>query len=317
MMRIVLLLLIVGVCGSATAAPQSTAFTFQGRLQQNGTPTSGSHDLTFTLWDSASAGAQVGSTITQAGYPIASGVFTIDLDFGASVFAGQQRWLDIKVDGTELTPRQPVNSSPVATYALSAPNGTTITGNTVASSQFTNDRLYTGISLTGQNLPMVMIASPAFLPAGNSTQAGYIGGVDVYNLTSAVAIAINLNTLGGAVVGKGTPGDMRMLVAMDPAYVGLFQHLMAGYAYPSLQVDILRATGGPVVASYCWSGAFISALQPTPQLGVAEIAIVVKKVSYRIAKTDATGGINGYSETSWDFTTNTTTSDVCITPPHL
>src|SRR6185312_2894995 len=108
---------------SAYATNQTTALTYQGHLLQNGTPTNGNHNLVFTLWDAASGGNQVGSTINQSGYPVANGVFNIDLDFGAAAFSGQQRWLDVSVDGTELTPRQPVNASPVAVYALSAANG--------------------------------------------------------------------------------------------------------------------------------------------------------------------------------------------------
>ena len=161
----------------AFATAQSTAFTYQGHLLQNGTPTSGSHDMSFTLWDAASGGAQKGPTISQGGYPVANGVFTIDLDFGANVFTGAQRWLEVKVDGNALTPRQPINSVPVAQIVLSSTNGMSVTG-TATSSQFTNDRLYTGVSVTGQNLPMVMQVTPAFNPAGTSKQAGYSNAVD-------------------------------------------------------------------------------------------------------------------------------------------
>src|SRR2546428_12533160 len=41
---------------------QTSAFTYQGRLTDGGTPANGNYDLQFTLWDSASGGSQIGST---------------------------------------------------------------------------------------------------------------------------------------------------------------------------------------------------------------------------------------------------------------
>ncbi len=49
---------------SATATlAQSTGFTYQGRLQDNGTPANGSYDLQFTLFDSG--GTQIGSPLMR------------------------------------------------------------------------------------------------------------------------------------------------------------------------------------------------------------------------------------------------------------
>ncbi len=296
---------------NAFATPQTTAFTFQGHLQQNGTPTSGSHDLVFTLWDAASGGGQVGSTITQTGYPIANGVFTIDLNFGTSAFGGAQRWLDIKVDGNELTPRQPVNSTPVAQYALSAANGMSVTGAT-STSQFTDDHLYTGITLTGQNLPMVMQTSPALSPVGSSQQAGYSGAVDVYNLTSGLEQVVQF-TGGSLTVGKATTTDVRMVVVLDSAYTGIANHLLTGSQYSKLQVDVLRAPGGPIVQSYCYGTAYITHLQPMPQTGVYEMSIAAGAIGYRVAKITSTGTVTGYVETGWDFRTNISAAAPCIT----
>lgn len=301
----------------AHSAAQSTAFTYQGHLLQNGTPTNGSHDLSFTLWDAASGGTQKGPTITQAGYPVASGVFTIDLDFGANVFTGSQLWLDVQVDGNELTPRQPVNSSPVAQFALSAANGMTVTG-TATSSQFTNDRLYTGVSISGQNLPMVMQAAPAFSPAGTSARVGYTGAVDVYSLTSGIANAVTIGS-GGAGGGKATSGDVRVLVALDPAYAGIATKLFTGGHYNNLQIDVLQtANGNAILQSYCYGTAFVTSLQPMPQAGAYEMAILAGQIGSRIAQVGSTGTITGYVESGWNFITNTAlTTAPCVAPAPL
>jgi hypothetical protein len=104
------------------ATPQGTAFTYQGELSDGGHPANGTFDMTFTLFDAATSGKPVAAPIIAAGYPVAGGLFSIDLDF-ASVFAGQQTWLEVSVGGQTLTPRQPINSVPVAQFALSVPPG--------------------------------------------------------------------------------------------------------------------------------------------------------------------------------------------------
>ena len=45
--------------GSVASSPQSTAFTYQGRLSANGQPADGNYDLAFRLFDAAEGGTQV------------------------------------------------------------------------------------------------------------------------------------------------------------------------------------------------------------------------------------------------------------------
>lgn len=106
----------------ALALPATTTsaapFTFQGVLEQGGTPLNGDADLAFTLFNSESGGAQVGSTITATAYPVLEGVFTIDLDFAGVMFQDETRWLQVEVDGTPLIPRIEILPTPVAGSAL-------------------------------------------------------------------------------------------------------------------------------------------------------------------------------------------------------
>lgn len=104
--------------GMAGAAPQTTAFTYQGSLELSGNAFTGLANFEFRLWDDSIAGSQVAAPITRNGVPVEDGVFTVDLDFGA-VFGTDQRWLQIIVNGQLLTPRQPVTPAPMAIYALS------------------------------------------------------------------------------------------------------------------------------------------------------------------------------------------------------
>ncbi len=113
---------------SASAAPNATPdavqlpdFTYQGRLERDGQLLDGNVDLRFSLWDAASGGTQVGSTIVENAYPVSGGLFTITLAFPGA-FAGEQRWLEVSVDGTAM-PRQPIATAPVAQYALNGNAG--------------------------------------------------------------------------------------------------------------------------------------------------------------------------------------------------
>lgn len=112
------------------ADEQTTGFTYQGQLKDAGDPVNGSYSMQFRLYDTPLGGNQIGSTLTfdgQGGNPpqvqIADGLFSVSLDFGAAAFAGQQRWLQITINGKMLSPRQAVSAAPYAAYALSAANG--------------------------------------------------------------------------------------------------------------------------------------------------------------------------------------------------
>jgi hypothetical protein len=103
--------------GLVCAAPQSSTLTYQGRLTHDGGVVSGQADLRFVLFDAAEGGNAVGAPVVADDYPVDGGVFTIDLDFPGA-FSGEQRWLQIEVNGETLSPRQPVSAAPVALYAL-------------------------------------------------------------------------------------------------------------------------------------------------------------------------------------------------------
>lgn len=109
----------------AGAGTVGTAIVYQGRLTQGETPATGPHDLSFRLYDSSIGGLQQGATMVYADFVefAVGGEFTVDLDFGPAIFAGEPRWLEIAVDGVTLTPRQPVRPAPYALFALSGNEG--------------------------------------------------------------------------------------------------------------------------------------------------------------------------------------------------
>jgi len=84
-----------------SALAQNTMFTYQGRLQDGGTPANASYDLQFTAWDALTGGTQQPQpspvTVTRLSVLVTGGIFTVPLDFGATAFPGADRFLEISV----------------------------------------------------------------------------------------------------------------------------------------------------------------------------------------------------------------------------
>jgi hypothetical protein len=110
--------------GGAILAAMGTAFTYQGRLVDDGNPANGIYGFRFSLWDDAIAGSQVGSTVSVDDQSLTDGLFTVTLDFGTGVFDGQARWLEVEVKRDAegiysiLIPRVPLTPAP---HALALP----------------------------------------------------------------------------------------------------------------------------------------------------------------------------------------------------
>lgn len=93
------------MAGELDAAPQLPDFTYQGFLRQNGAPANGAYNFSFTLFNAANGGSQVGATVSAPSFPVVDGVFTQSLAFPGA-FNGTQLWLEVSVNGTPMLPRQ-------------------------------------------------------------------------------------------------------------------------------------------------------------------------------------------------------------------
>jgi hypothetical protein len=112
------------VAAPQAAVPQGNSFTYQGLLERGGQPLTAECDMAFTLYDAQLSGTMVGTTINQT-VPVTNSLFTAELDFGGTAFAGSERWLEVGVQcpsdsSVTYLPRQRISAAPYALYALNS-----------------------------------------------------------------------------------------------------------------------------------------------------------------------------------------------------
>ncbi len=190
----------------ATAVPLGTSFSYQGKLQKDAAPYTGTADLLFRLYDDVGAGAQVGADVTLAGVTVTDGLFTVDLDFG-NVFDGTALWMEVnvltpgEVDYTTLAPRQLLSATPYALHAASAPGGGGGGG----------DWVNTGGDLTysGGGIGVLNGSSPFASGRGVFIEGGSaLGILFAYDYTNGHTLPLILNSPGGNVgIGTTAPGS--------------------------------------------------------------------------------------------------------------
>ena len=104
-----------------------TGFTYQGYLEDNGSPANGNFDFESRIYNAAAVGTVL-ATDTDLDVTVTNGLFTIVITAGSGVFTGGSRWLSVGVrpagggDYTTIGPRQELHPVPQAIYASHAGN---------------------------------------------------------------------------------------------------------------------------------------------------------------------------------------------------
>ena len=141
-----------------------------------GAPASGDFDFQFRLFDAAAGGTQQGSAIEQLNVTVANGDYTVNLDFGATVFSGADRFIEVRFRPagsglyTVLTPMQQITSVPYSIRSLVATTAEGLSAtcaNCVTSSQIQNVQgsHVTGSPAGSQISGVIPVGS---VPAGSS-----------------------------------------------------------------------------------------------------------------------------------------------------
>jgi hypothetical protein len=117
------------LANTAFADPVGSAITYQGQLTDAGLPANGAYDFQFALFTSASGGAAL-DTFSVNDLAVSDGLINASLDFTDVPYNGQALWVEVRVRAgassgsyTNLVPRQPLNATPYALYALSGNAG--------------------------------------------------------------------------------------------------------------------------------------------------------------------------------------------------
>ena len=304
---------------AATAWSQTTAFTYQGRLTDGGTPANGNYDLQFALFDSASGGAQIGTTQTVNTVAVMSGIFSVTLDFGVSAFPGANRFLEInaRLSGapsfTTLSPRQQITATPYAIRSLNAASADSVpvnalpagngnyVQNTTAQQANTNFNI-SGNGVIGGNLGVGTGSPTARFEIFNTSGDGFA-------LTNGTA-RLRANFSGNTPFFGTSTNHSFGLHANGGANGGLFLEntgkIGIGTIFPNhkLTIDTLS---GPTWTNDGWGGAI--ALRNSSAIGWQ-----FNSSSRSFGIGQSTGGLSFFRTTNSPGTSgNTPTYDVVIT----
>jgi hypothetical protein len=201
-------------------AEVGTAFTYQGQLADGSGPIDGTCDFAFALYDAATIGTQIGSDVAVNGVTVTNGSFAVQIDFGAGVFTGEARFLEVTVDcgsgPTTLSPRQELTPVP---YALGLRPGATIEGTGTALTGITSGASATDAGVQGQNngadgygVWALGSGTSAGLRA-ESSSGNIIEGWDTDDPVSARFVVSNTGDVrisGGLVVAGGTDDSVTL-----------------------------------------------------------------------------------------------------------
>jgi hypothetical protein len=130
----ILFLIFCSAIFTFAAQSQTTAFNFQGRLNDGSSAANGNYDLRFKLYDAIVGGTELGA-IDRPNLQLINGVFSTALDFGSLAFQNVgDRFLEIAVRPAGspnayvvLGARQQLLSVPFAVRAINSTNATNAT----------------------------------------------------------------------------------------------------------------------------------------------------------------------------------------------
>jgi len=293
----------------STASAQGTAFTYQGRLNTNGSPASGSYDFRFKLYADPLGNNQVGTTQLTNAIPVTNGLFTTTIDFGAGIFTGSNCWLEVAVrtngngSYTALSPLQAVTPTPYAIMANSASNllGTLQAGKligTVGNGQLANSAITVsaGTGLSGGGA-VSLGGSTTLNNAGVLSLTGN-GDITVSAASGAVTLgdtATSANTA-NTIVKRDNSGNFAAVTITAGSFSGSGANLTAlnannisgtlGLAQLPASVVTNGASGVNITGSFTGNGSGLTNLSVQ---NIAGYGAWVTNYAFGLASTPAVG----------------------------
>lgn len=252
----------------ATASPGSApqGINYQGRLEDNGFPATGTKSMVFRVFDVATGGTALWTSPAQA-VEVQIGLFNAVVPVPlTALVGGGSRYLEVQIDGTVMAPRELLNSVPYALIAKSV--------------EGTIDVSTAGLS--------VLANSAATTPALHiSSQTGNVGVG-----TSSPAAAFDVG--GSAQFGPGavkstftSTGDLRVPFGVYAGSATLSASGAAQYSVTTASGVSVGGTGG-VTASFFSGGA----LSVQGVAGVVPLRVSQADGSTALARLENTSGLN-------------------------
>ncbi len=110
-------LVALSTLAGASAQGVTQSFTYQGYLRQGGAPLNNpSQSMRFRIFDVSSGGTALWDSGALT-VNVSNGLFTVQLNPPASIWTGADRYLEIQVGATTLTPRVLIRATPYASTA--------------------------------------------------------------------------------------------------------------------------------------------------------------------------------------------------------
>ena len=270
-------LLVLLVCSAFAQSP----FTYQGRLNESGSPVGGTYDLQFTIYGAATEGDAIAGPLTNSPVVVSNGLFSVLLDFGSGVFTSTDRWLEIAVrtNGSSgpfsaLTPRQLLTAVPRALHADTAGTANSVSASNIVGA-IPDDRLSTNVAL--------LTGSATF--AGAITATTFNGsGLGITQMPVDSLVRVTTNSL---IVGWGQNGSGQ---ATAPAGLTDVKALSVGIDH-----SVALKPDGTVVA---WGFGLATNVPPGLSGVVAVSAGLNHSVALRADGTVAAWGVNDFRQTN-------------------
>jgi hypothetical protein len=169
--------------------------TYQGILRDptTGNLVSGNVNMTIKIYDTADIGTGIVKyEQSNSSVPVSNGAYTVQLgpiSTPTTAFDGNDRWLEVAVEGTTLTPRLKINS---IAYAIRAASADAVADDSISTAKIQNN------AVTGGKLASNVIGSY------NINTSGTITSSNTNGITANKITITSIATQGAGCVGSGT-----------------------------------------------------------------------------------------------------------------
>lgn len=221
-----------------TLHAQTSAFTYQGRLLEDGQPANGTYDFRFALFANSTIRDPYTDYLTNSLVPVSNGLFTVTLDFGAEAFNRSAAWLEVAVrtnhpkagEFVVQSPRQQITAAPWAVRAGGLPAGAVtateladgaVTSAKIAAGTIVNADIAAGAAIADTKLATIStsgkVANAATTATSANTPNAIVARDGSGNFSAAAVTASSLSGSGAALTGlnasqltSGTVPDARL-----------------------------------------------------------------------------------------------------------